>query len=142
MRSSISFRLKLAAYRSAALSSAWSASSAALSDLLQLLQVMDIVTGQLGRDPVVRQRSVLRMRERALALRRREPFEHRDVQTPKRRIRVERGGTVRVSVDRQPRVLIQRLRDVAVLRHGKTHADRQANLHLREMNDDEPRAPF
>src|SRR5262245_43641501 len=65
-----------------------------LSNLLQLLEVMDIVPGQLLRDPLGRQRAVLGMREGPLPLRGREALEQRQVQTPQRQVRVERRRPV------------------------------------------------
>jgi len=82
--------------------------------------MMDVVSRELRGDPCGRQPAELRMRERAIALRRRHPLEHRQVHPPQGGIGVERRRPVGVVVEEDPGVLIERLRDVDVLLIDKT----------------------
>src|SRR5689334_9324073 len=127
--SGIGYRASGIGYRASVIGYRLSVIGYRLSDLLQLFQMMYVMAGELRGDPVGREVAVFRVLERTLTLRGRQVLEHRDVQPPQREIRVERGRAVRVCVRREPRVLIERLRDVAVLRHREPHAYRQPNLH-------------
>src|SRR5262249_2045987 len=53
-----------------------------------------------------------------------------------------RRRAVCVIVDRQPRILVERLSDVAVLRRRESHARREREFRLSEMNEHAPRAPL
>src|SRR5258708_19051497 len=97
-------------------------------NLLQLVQMMNIVPRELGGDPLWRELAVLWMRELALPLGGGHPLEHREIQPAERRVGVEGGRAVGVIVEEEPGVLIERLRDVAVLARGKTHPGRQGEL--------------
>src|SRR6478736_9732048 len=91
-------------------------------NLLQLLQMVQIVSGQLLGDPQRRQVAILGMLEGALALSRRQSPEQCDIETSKRRVRIERRRAVGMVVSGQPRILIDWLRDITLLAERKTHA--------------------
>src|SRR5258708_9342138 len=104
--------------------------------------MMNVVARELRDHPAGCELAKFRVRECALALRGRKPLEHREIQPAEGGVGVEGGGAVGVIVEDQPSVLIERLRNVAVLAGGESRPRGQRELRLRQMNDDAPRAPL
>src|SRR5258708_5930034 len=104
--------------------------------------MMNVVARELRDHPAGCELAKFRVRERAPALRGRQPLEHREIQPAQGGVGVEGGGAVGVIVEDQPRVLIEWLRNVAVLAGGESRPRGQRELCLRQMNDDAPRAPL